>query len=133
MNFKDIETTARIKVPGFINEKDEFEVEVKRITPTGLISKGKLNNPLYEKAYNLFFDREVKTETLEDKKATIEYYYAIAEECLVNPTLEEIKEEGLELTDLQLVTLFQFSQGGLRGYESFRNIWRDNEDNNSSK
>lgn len=133
MDFSKIKATTRIKLPGFFDEKEEIEVEVRRLTPAALISSGKLQNPLFETAYGLFFYREVKSQTVEEKKEALDYYYAIADACLVNPTLNEIKEHGLELTDMQLITLFQFSQGGLEGYRKFRSLWRGNEDNNNSK
>lgn len=39
---------------------------------------------------------------------------------MVEPTFEELQEIGLELTDLQLMQIFNFTQVGLNGLISFR-------------
>ena len=44
----------------------------------------------------------------------------IAKETLVEPTYEEIKSVGLELTDEQMMFLFNYSQQGVKALESFR-------------
>ena len=45
----------------------------------------------------------------------------MANACLVEPSLKDIEEAGLELTDIQLTAIFNYSQRGLNGLESFRN------------
>ena len=44
----------------------------------------------------------------------------IASETLVEPTYEDIKNVGLELTDEQMMFLFNYSQQGVKALESFR-------------
>ena len=39
---------------------------------------------------------------------------------MVEPTYDELKEIGLELTDLQLVEIFNFTQNGIKSLISFR-------------
>ena len=44
----------------------------------------------------------------------------IAEEVFVEPTYNEIKEAGIELTDEQYMFIFNYCQTGVKNLENFR-------------
>lgn len=44
----------------------------------------------------------------------------IAKSSLIEPTFEQIHDAGLELTDQQLLAIFNYTQGGVQALESFR-------------
>ena len=44
----------------------------------------------------------------------------MAKETFVEPTYSEIKEAGVELTDEQMMFIFNYAQQGVRALESFR-------------
>ena len=44
----------------------------------------------------------------------------MASETFVEPTYDELKEAGIQLTDEQLMFIFNYAQQGVRALESFR-------------
>ena len=44
----------------------------------------------------------------------------IAEAALVEPTLSEIKSSGMELSDNQLIAIFNYAQRGIEALDNFR-------------
>ncbi len=55
--------------------------------------------------------------------------YIMAENALIEPSIEELKNVGLELTDEQIVALFNYTQEGVNELDSFREESEDNERN----
>ena len=44
----------------------------------------------------------------------------IATAALIQPTMDEIKSVGLELSDDQMMAIFNYTQAGVKALESFR-------------
>ena len=44
----------------------------------------------------------------------------IATAALIQPSMEEIKSVGLELSDDQMMAIFNYTQAGVKALESFR-------------
>ena len=44
----------------------------------------------------------------------------ICEECFVEPTYKDLKDNGIELTDQQKLAVFTYTQRGVKSLESFR-------------
>ena len=44
----------------------------------------------------------------------------IANAALIQPSMREIREAGLELSDDQMMAIFNYTQTGVRALESFR-------------
>lgn len=44
----------------------------------------------------------------------------MAQETFVEPTYSEIKDAGIELTDEQMMFIFNYAQQGVKALESFR-------------
>ncbi len=105
-----------IEIPGWSVE-DKISVKVKRVSLMGLAAKGKIPNQLLAAAQQVF-TQTVKSETsLKDIGEVMEL---VAEETLVEPTVKDLDEIGLELTDEQKIILFNYSQTGVVELERFR-------------
>lgn len=116
---KEIAKGEVIELPGF-NEKP-FVVRAKRPSLLNLVSSGAIPNELLTTAYSIFNGRNVtgKQEAV-SMKETHDLLRIVAEKALIEPTLKQIEEAGLELTDLQLLELYNYSQQGVRALQSFR-------------
>lgn len=95
---------------------------VRRPSLLALAASGKIPNTLLGMANSLFKKgggaiEDAKPETLQ--QAT-KVFQILAGAALVSPTYAEIKEAGLELTDDQLVVIFNFTQKGVKALEPFR-------------
>lgn len=136
---KQIRRTEVIELPSFEYSEEPFIVEVKRPNLMNLISENKIPNPLMSVAMKLFkngFGGEngVAKDATEDAKALKgmkELMLVIAENTLVNPGFNDLKECDLELTEYQLVELMNYMQYGVKSLESFRRKQERNEGNKS--
>lgn len=110
-----------VQLPSFA-EGQPFVARLKRPSLLGMVKQGKIPNTLLVKANELFiqdgagFDPEEQ-----DMMAQMfEVLDIIAQETFVEPTYKEIKEAGIELTDEQMMFIFNYSQQGVKALESFR-------------
>ena len=46
--------------------------------------------------------------------------HIICEAALIQPTMQEIESAGLQLSDDQMMAIFNYSQAGVKALESFR-------------
>ena len=125
-NLKDLKNIAKgevVELPSF--SETPFIAKLKQPSLVGLVASGKMPNHLIGLATALFnadSDKVNKiTETQKGIKELYELMLIVAEECLVEPTMNDIREAGLELTDIQLTAIFNYSQRGAKVFESFRN------------
>ena len=125
-NLKDLKNIAKgevVELPSF--SETPFIAKLKQPSLVGLVASGKMPNHLIGLATALFnadSDKVNKiTETQKGIKELYELMLVVAEECLVEPTMNDIREAGLELTDIQLTAIFNYSQRGAKVLESFRN------------
>ena len=116
---KEIAKGEVIELPGF--DEKPFVVRAKRPSLLNLVSSGAIPNELLTTAYSIFNGRNVtgKQEAV-SMKETHDLLRIVAEKALIEPTLKQIEEAGLELTDLQLLELYNYSQQGVRALQSFR-------------
>ena len=86
-----------------------------------LIKSGKIPNSLIKTASQLFAEGMPDTEA-DDKAMTnlFDILDRVAEACLVEPTYQQIKEAGMELSDDQYMFIFNYTQRGVKALESFR-------------
>nr|DAH54931.1 MAG TPA: hypothetical protein [Caudoviricetes sp.] len=110
-----------VEMPPFA-EGQPLIARLKRPSILGMAKQGKIPNTLLVKANELFLQSGAGLDAEEED--TMEQLYdvldLIAEETLVEPTYKEIKSVGLELTDEQMMFLFNYSQQGVKALESFR-------------
>lgn len=114
---KKISDSKIVELPEF-GDGTKFIARLRRPSMLKLCKSGKIPNSLLNQATSMFTDSNAS------KKVNITDIYDICEiicdSAFVNPTYEEIKESGIELTDEQIMAVFQYTQGGVKALEKFR-------------
>lgn len=110
-----------VELPPFA-EGQPFVVRMKRPSIMVLVKTGKVPNRLITMANQLFLG----SKKMDEKNAKLlpemfEVFDAIVESSLVEPKYSEIKEAGIELTDDQLMAIFNYTQSGVKALERFHN------------
>lgn len=110
-----------IELPPFA-EGQPFVARVTRPSMLMLVKEGKIPNTLLTSANEIFQNGAGSYDT-EDKDALGELFDVIDIICdasLLEPTLQDIKDAGLSLTDEQMMFLFSYAQNGVKALDSFR-------------
>ena len=121
---KQIKKTFIIELPTF-EDGTPFVAEVKRPNLMNLVAAGKIPNTLLSAAMKIFKGGigGAASDAMEDAKALKELanlMTVIAENTLVNPSVKDLKDNDIELSETQLVEIMNFMQCGVQGLESFR-------------
>jgi len=106
----------QVELPGW-KEGIPFKAELRRPSLLSMAAQGVIPNELLSAAQKLFgegFDAKMPLDELGKLLRTV------AREALVNPTLDELEEQGCFLTDVQLASIYSFAQAGVRALEPFR-------------
>lgn len=115
-----------VQLPGF-TEDVPFFARVRKPSLLGLVKTGKIPNSLLVKTNELFvqdgtgFDTD-DTNMMADLCDVLD---VIAQETLVEPSYDDLKNNGVELTDQQRTALFSYSQQGIKALEPFRTVEED--------
>lgn len=96
-----------------------IEVRARRPGLYNMASMGFVPNPLLGAMQAMFSGSTAQINAVDAKKQG-ECLTAIARYALVEPTMAQITEAGLELTDQQLLELYQFALAGPVRYAAFR-------------
>lgn len=96
-----------------------IEVRARRPGLYNMASMGFIPNPLLGAMQAMFSGNTAQINAVDAKKQG-ECLTAIARYALVEPTMAQITEAGLELTDQQLLELYQFALAGPVRYAAFR-------------
>ena len=119
---KEIAKGEVVELPGF--SSTPFIARMRQASLVGLVSSGKIPNKLLGLATALFNGDTDKVSKHLEKKEGIEGMHEImtvmAEACLIEPSMADIREAGLELSDIQLTAIFNYSQRGVNALEMFR-------------
>lgn len=120
-DLKNYASGTIVEMPPFA-EGQPLVARLKRPSILGMAKQGKIPNTLLVKANELFLQSGAGLDTEEEDtmKQLYDVLDIIASETLVEPTYEDIKSVGLELTDEQMMFLFNYSQQGVKALESFR-------------
>lgn len=109
-----------VRLPDF-SEGQPFVAKLKRPSILGMAKQGKIPNSLLVKTNELFVQSgSLDTEENSMMQEIYDVIDLIASETFVEPTYEEIKSTGIELTDEQMMFIFNYSQQGVKALESFR-------------
>ena len=119
---KKIAQGQEVELQGW--DEEPFVCVLKRPSLLGLVENGDIPNPLLHAAYILFNGSNNPKDQVNLKEAN-DLYRIIAKAAMVSPTYEQLEEIGLELTDMQLLEIFSFTQIGLQGLISFRTKQED--------
>lgn len=120
---KEIAKGEVVELPGF--SSTPFVARLRQASLVNLVASGKIPNKLLGLATTLFnSDTEKLNKHLEKKDGISDMYEIMkimANACLIEPTVKDIEEAGLELTDIQLTSIFNYSQRGIEGLAPFLN------------
>lgn len=114
---KELSKGQEVELVGWDNEP--FVCILKRPSLLGLVEAGEIPNPLLNAAYILFNGAKTPKDIINLKEQK-ELLTIIAKASLVDPTYQDLKDIGLELTDMQLLEIYRFSQLGISSLISFR-------------
>lgn len=114
-----------ISISPFIGE-EYVNIRVKKPSMMKMLSDGRIPNTLLATAQDMFNLGSKKSKKSKDDDGlsaitdVIQIADIIAQECMVEPTYDEIASFGLELTEQQLMEIFTYAQGGVKLLENFR-------------
>lgn len=110
-----------VELPPFA-EGQPFVARLRRPSILALAKAGKIPNQLLSKAGKLFNSGAAGLDTDDENMLTDVYDIAmtIVKAALVSPTVEEIADAGLELSDNQIMAIFSYTQTGIEALKSFR-------------
>ena len=110
-----------VRFPDF-GDGQPFVARVRRPSMLVLAKQGKIPNSLLTAAGELFSKGGGALDT--DNENMLGDMYSImdviATAALIQPTMSEIKSAGIELSDDQLMAIFNYTQNGVKALESFR-------------
>ena len=120
----DLQSYAKgtvVRFPDFA-EGQPFVARVRRPSMLVLAKCGKIPNTLLTSAGELFAKggSGIDTDNENMLRDMYDIMHIICESALIQPTLKEIEEVGLQLSDDQMMAIFNYSQAGLKALESFR-------------
>lgn len=122
VDLKSINPICEEYIPGWGEEN--ICVKLRRPSLLLMAKGGTIPNSLMATAQKLFNGGKGTTEI--PLKEMAELLYIVAEHALVEPSMKELEEAGLELTDLQLSSIFNFTQLGCKALEPFRPVKKNN-------
>ena len=109
-----------IELPPF-GEDLPFVAKLRRPSLLALARQGKIPNDLLNTATELFEgksrENKVDTELLRQLYDVIDI---LCEAAFVEPSYAALKENGIELTDEQMIAVFNYTQSGVRALKAFR-------------
>ena len=116
-----------VELPPFA-EGQQFFAKLKRPSLLGLLSSGRIPNSLLGVADKLFAGQvgggqEMGSDNMQQMFELLDLF---CEECFAEPTYQELKEAGIQLTDEQIFWVFNYAQVGLKSLEQFREPTGDN-------
>lgn len=99
-----------------------FVAKLKRPSLLAMAKNGKIPNELLVKTNELFMNDGTAVNASDDNmlKEIFSVIDTIAGEVFVQPTYKEIKEAGVQLTDEQMLFIFNYTQTGVKNLENFR-------------
>jgi hypothetical protein len=110
-----------VRFPDF-GDGQPFVARVRRPSMLVLAKQGKIPNALLTAAGELFSKGGNAMDA--DNKNMLGDMYGImdviATAALIQPSMEEIKSVGLELSDDQMMAIFNYAQAGVKALEPFR-------------
>lgn len=123
-SFTDLQQYATgtiVRFPDFA-EGQPFVARVRRPSMLVLAKQNKIPNSLLTTAGSLFAKggAGMNAGDVNMLKDVYDICKIICEASLVQPTLKEIEEAGMELSDNQLMAIFNYTQTGVKALESFR-------------
>jgi hypothetical protein len=110
-----------VRFPDFA-EGQPFVARVRRPSMLVLAKQGKIPNTLLTAAGELFSKGGAGMDADNENMLSDVYdiMHIICEASLIQPTMKDIEDAGLSLSDDQLMAIFNYTQNGVKALESFR-------------
>lgn len=110
-----------VELPPFADGQ-RFVARLRRPSLLKLIKHGQIPNSLVTMASEMFANGAGAMDPSDDAslKELFDVIDAIASASFVEPTYDELVENDIELTDEQLLALFNYTQNGVKGLQQFR-------------
>lgn len=105
-----------VAIPGYGDGKPLY-LKLRRVSLLEMARGGSIPNELKAAVSELYSRGQVTTAGL---KATADTMLLIAERAMVEPTLQELQDAGVELTDEQATAIYLYTRSGLEGLRPFR-------------
>ena len=119
-SIEDLKKIAEGQEVELIGWGDEpFVCKLKRPSMLGLVANGDIPNPLLNAAY-ILFNGVKTTKDVINMKEQKELLTIMAKTAMVEPTYDDLEKIGLELTDAQLLEIYNYTQIGIKALTSFR-------------
>lgn len=123
-SFADLQAYAQgqvVELPPFADGMP-FVARLKRPSMLAMMKNGVIPNTLLASANSLFAGTSAKTIEENDElyAEVFQITEILAESALLEPTYQQVTDAGLELTDDQMMFLFNYTQRGVKALESFR-------------
>lgn len=125
---KNYSTGQVVELPPF-GDGQPFVARLRRPSMMALAKNGQIPNQLLNSANSLFergpqgLMQKGKIEMDDDTMTKMfNIFDVICESAFVEPTFNQIKEAGIELTDEQYMFIFNYTQNGVQALDSFRPV-----------
>lgn len=119
--------TQLVELPGF-GDGEPWQAYLKRVSLLSLARAGRIPNALMQAVTELYQRGTTSTASLTQ---AAEVMYLVAGEALASPTLAQLEEAGVVLSDQQLTAIYLYAQRGVEALRPFRKkpaVSRDGED-----
>lgn len=104
-----------VELPPFVQGK-QFVAKLRRPSMMNLVRQGKIPNSLIKMATDLFngTTKDSETSAEEAMPQMLQIMEIMAEATFVEPKWSDIKAAGIELTDEQMISIFNYTQSGVQ-------------------
>ena len=120
---------SEVELPGFVSG-ETITVKLCRPSLLKLIESGSIPNPLLAAASELFGKGVFELQkTKGDFGDTAKVVLQMAKAALIEPTYEELEAADIDLTDSQLLYIYNFVQSGVNVMKVFREEQGTNKNN----
>ena len=113
-----------VEFPPFA-EGQPLIARIKRPSMLLMAKSGKIPNALLGAATDLFSGQGTGNRKGKEKETALKEVFGIldviCEGCFLEPSWNDMKEAGVELTDEQYMFVFKYAQQGVKALEPFRN------------
>jgi len=123
---KYADTSVVVELPGWEDDVT-FCARLRRSSLRLMVTAGKIPNPLMGAAQRLY--EGVASRATAKFGDSLEVMRLVVDDALVEPTLAQLTEAGVELTEEQFGLIFLFAQQGAQALETFRRQQRSADDN----
>lgn len=113
-----------VELPPFA-EGQTFVARLKRPSMLALVKAGRIPNSLLQSANTLFINGTMDEKNKSAMSDVMEILDTVCDACFVEPTYQQIKDAGIQLTDDQMMFVFSYSQRGVKALDPFRQEPKD--------